>query len=406
MYDLVVVGSGPAGSRLAARAAGAGLRTLLAEEHPEVGVPVHCTGIVGAEMLERFELPQHLQAGRLSRFDVVSPGGRRYLLPGIQAWLLDRRELDRHLADRALRAGVELSLNSPVDQIRHVAHHVEVQMAGRAVRARLAVLATGAMATLPERVGLRSPGAFHQTAQLRAEVSGLVGAEVYVGRDTAPGSFAYAVPVAGEDARLGVIARTGAWPALRRLRDRLQHEGRLGQVSGQAVCRRIPMGVSARSVRGRLMSVGDAAGQAKTTTGGGLYFGMMCADLCADVILESRQGGDFLPERLATYDRLWKTRFRLELRAGALVRRLFEYVDDREIEELTGLLEVPEVRRAIAEQGDFDCHLPLLVCLTGLPSVRRAALGLAARRFPGAALLQSLCEGSKNGSKRPSWRNT
>ncbi len=406
MYDLVVVGSGPSGSRVAARAAGAGLRTLLAEEHPEVGVPVHCTGIVGAEMLERFELPEHLRAGLVSSFQVVSPAGRRFLLPGIQAWLLHRRDLDLYLAERARQAGAELALDCRVEEIRHVGHHVEVQTASRPVRTRLVVLATGAMSRLPERAGLRPPAAFHQTAQVRVDLRGLVGAEVYVGRDAAPGSFAYAVSVPGQAARLGVLARSGASSALDRQVERLRREGRLVAVQEAAVCRRIPMGVSARTVCGRTLSVGDAAGQAKTTTGGGLLFGLMGADLCADAILEAWQGGDFLPARLGAYDRRWKSRFRLELRAGALVRRLFEHVDDHEIEELMDLLETPEVRRTLLEDGDFDCHLPLLVNLTGLPGVRRAALRLAARRFPGAALLELLCAGSKKGAPRPSWRNT
>jgi len=406
LYELVVVGSGPSGSRVAARAARAGLRTLLVEEHPKVGVPVHCTGLVGAEMLEHFGLPGHLRAGFVSSFDVVSPAGRHYRLPGVQAWLLHRRDLDCHLAEQAVQAGAELALDCRVEELRHVGNHVEMRTAGRTVRTRLAVLATGAMSRLPERAGLRPPTAFHQTAQVQVELRGLVGAEVYVGRDAAPGSFAYAVSVPGQAARLGVLARSGASSALERLAGRLRREDRLVAVQGPVTCRRIPMGVSSRTVRGRMLSVGDAAGQAKTTTGGGLYFGLMCADLCADAILEAWQGGDFQPARLAAYDRRWKSRFRLELRAGALVRRLFEHVDDHEIEELMGLLETPEVRRVLVEEGDFDCHLPLLASLTGLPGVRRAALGLAARRFPGAALLEWLCAGSKKGARRPSWRNT
>jgi flavin-dependent dehydrogenase len=83
LFDLVVVGSGPAGSRLAARVAEAGLRTLLVEEHEQVGLPVHCTGIVGEEMLRRYTVPDPVRAACLDRFDVISPAGRRARLPGV-----------------------------------------------------------------------------------------------------------------------------------------------------------------------------------------------------------------------------------------------------------------------------------------------------------------------------------
>ncbi len=403
MFDLVVVGSGPAGSRLAARVAEAGLRTLLVEEHEQVGIPVHCTGIVGEEMLRRYAVPDPVRAVLLDRFDVISPAGRRSRLPGVQAWLVNRRELDQTLASQAVQRGTELLLGTPVEAVKPVAHHLELLVGDRRVATRLCVLATGSMSTLPQRCGLKPPTAFWQTAQLRAELAGLSGAEVYLDQAITPGSFSYAVPVPGETPRLGLITRTGAWPAMRRFLERLAKTGRLGRVVEKATCRRIPMGPSPRSVRGRLMSVGDAAGQAKTTTGGGIFFGMMCADLLADTILEARSGGDFLPGRLVGYDRLWKKRFRTELRAGHLVRRIFEHVDDRELEELAGMLEDPEVRGVLSRDADFDCHLPVMTSLLRLPSVRRAALNLVGRRFPGAALL-ALVQRGKPGAARPSWR--
>jgi len=403
LFDLVVVGSGPAGSRLAAQVAEAGLRTLLVEEHEQVGTPVHCTGIVGEEMLRRYAIPEPIRAACLDRFDVISPAGRRSRLPVVRAWLVDRRELDRTLASRAVQCGAELRLGTPVEAVDPVAQHLEVVMGDRRVATRLCVLATGAMSTLPQHCGLKPPTSFWQTAQLRAELAGLSGAEIYVDQTITPGSFSYAVPVPGEIPRLGLITRTGAWPAMRRFLERLAKTGRLGRVVEKATCRRIPMGASPRSVRGRIMAVGDAAGQAKTTTGGGIFFGMMCADLLADTILESRSSGDFLPGRLASYDRLWKKRFRAELRAGYLVRRIFEYVDDRELEELAAMLEEPEVRGVLSREADFDCHLPVLASLLRLPSVRRAAMNLAGRRFPGAALLALLQRG-RNGVARSSWR--
>lgn len=390
MYDVVVVGAGPSGSRLAARAAAAGLRTLVLEEHGDIGAPVHCTGIVGEDMLRRYDLPPELIVGEVHPFRVVSPGQRTYALPGVRAWLLHRRELDVHLARQAAGAGAELALGERVESVHACGHHVEVRSTGGVWKARVVVLATGAMTNLPYTAGLLPPPRFYRTAQVQAQVAGLEGVELYLGARMAPGSFAYAVAACGGSARVGVIARSTPALGLRRLLDDLGAAGRLDAVGEPPKGRRIPMGFSPRSVHGRILAVGDAAGQAKTTTGGGIYYGMSCADLLADALQEARVAGDFRTDRLARYDRAWKDGFREELRAGVRVRRLFEQVRDDELEELAVLLERPEVQRVIAEQGDFDRHRALLVGLTNLPAVRAAALGLARRRLPGAPLVRTL----------------
>lgn len=390
MHDLIVVGAGPAGCRLATRAAEAGLETLLLEEHPEVGSPVHCTGIVGEAMLRRYPLPRHVLAGPLPPFQVLSPSGRRYTLPPVGAWLLNRGELDRHLADQALSAGAELRVGTRAEEVREVGQHVDVRAGGRLLRARAVVLATGAMTNLPSRSGLGSPPAFHQAAQVHARLEGPAGVELRVGRRLAPGSFAYAVCAGGPPSRLGVLARTGAWSFLARLLGDLREAGRLGDLAGPPVCRRIPMGPSPRTVRGRVLSVGDAAGQAKTTTGGGILFGMVCADLLAEVLVEARRDGDFLPERLRRYDRAWKQHLQGELRLGTRLRRILEHAEDSDLEELVALLGRDEVLRVLVREGDFDSHRGLMAGLARLGPVRDAALALAGRRVPGAGLLGTL----------------
>ena len=47
-YDIVIVGAGPAGSSAARVAADKGMKTILLEEHPVIGIPAHCDGRLGA----------------------------------------------------------------------------------------------------------------------------------------------------------------------------------------------------------------------------------------------------------------------------------------------------------------------------------------------------------------------
>ncbi|MGH7431616.1 MAG: FAD-dependent oxidoreductase, partial [Candidatus Methylomirabilales bacterium] len=47
MHDVIVVGAGPAGSQTAASLAQRGYTVLVLEEHPQIGVPTNCSGLIG-----------------------------------------------------------------------------------------------------------------------------------------------------------------------------------------------------------------------------------------------------------------------------------------------------------------------------------------------------------------------
>ena len=85
--------------------------------------------------------------------------------------------------------------------------------AGRTVRARLCVLATGGRYGLHRRVGLGLPGMYLHTAQRELPAGRPGEVELHFGRDVAPGGFAWAVPVwrsSGSYVRVGVMAERDA----------------------------------------------------------------------------------------------------------------------------------------------------------------------------------------------------
>jgi phytoene dehydrogenase-like protein len=77
MYDAVVIGAGPAGLHASRRLADAGARVAVVEEHPVVGHPVHCTGVLAREALDEFDLPRTLVLNELTTARFYSPSGQR-----------------------------------------------------------------------------------------------------------------------------------------------------------------------------------------------------------------------------------------------------------------------------------------------------------------------------------------
>ncbi|HEY3997739.1 MAG TPA: NAD(P)/FAD-dependent oxidoreductase [Candidatus Xenobia bacterium] len=362
MYDLLVVGAGPAGSRTAALMAAAGHSVALLEEHAAAGEPVHCTGIVGEDCMQRYALPPALVRKLLPHFEVIAPDGTVCPLPG-SVYVLDRAGLDRLLAERARHAGAELHTGCRALQVQERADRVSVEVR-RAdgvewLEARHVVLACGAMSTLPRRSGLAEPEAWYRSVQSEWETPPPTTARVLLGSAFSQGAFAWTVPLGPTSIKMGLLSPTSVRQGYHRLTDGLP-----GRPLGRAEWRRMPMGLVSRSVRGRVAAVGDAAGQVKTTTGGGIYYALRCADLLAQALLAGR---------LDRYEPSWRELVGRDLHSGRLARRLLERLDDAEMNRLVRLCRRDEVQGLLANHWHFDFHQGILRALATAPGLRRLA---------------------------------
>lgn len=120
MYDIVVVGAGPAGCSAARTASQKGARVMVIEEHRVVGLPRHCSGRLQgssftAGIVESVDPRVVLAECRARRF--YSPSGRLVLeepIPPGSAYMLVRDEFDRELARLSAEAGADFVLNTRV----------------------------------------------------------------------------------------------------------------------------------------------------------------------------------------------------------------------------------------------------------------------------------------------------
>jgi flavin-dependent dehydrogenase len=101
--------------------------------------------------------------------------------------------------------------------------------------------------------------------------------------------------------------------------------------------------------------VGDAAGQVKPTSGGGIYPGLVAAKIAGGVAAAAAFEGNSSAERLMEYDRLWRARLGRELDIGMRVNRMLNKMSNAELDGVIGYLAgKPGLIRAIEEHGDID----------------------------------------------------
>jgi len=320
MFDFVVVGAGPAGSRFARQAARAG-RDVVVFEQGAIGEPLACSGHVSLDLWDfvpegaRDQLLQNEIRG--ARFHLDGPGSRAYRFyrdePVSNA--VDRVELDRVLADAAADAGADVRDEHTVTGLEERGDRVVATVRGpdgtETVAARMVVGADGPRSRVRDWLGLEEPDellhgvlGFDRTPDPGDFV------DVHL---TVPRFFAWRIPRGDAGVEYGLAASPGAdVPA----RFAALVEGYGADVE-ERCSGAIPIGAPARVTGHRGLLVGDAAAQTKPFTGGGILYGMRAADVAASTVDPAR------PATLADYEAGWRRELGRDLRLGALVRRAY-----------------------------------------------------------------------------------
>lgn len=376
VYDVIVVGAGPAGSWTAYELASSGHSVAVFEEKSGPGVNVCCTGIISTECFDSLGIGPDviLTAANSARF--LSPSGRclRLQTERVQAYVVDRSLVDRVLASKAQSRGAQYFLSSRVTDVIPGRDQMQIEALCCGVRelftARAVVLANGYRPGLTRRLGLSSIKSFLVGAQAEVELNDIDEVEVHFGREVAPGSFAWLVPISANRAYVGLLAASRARLHLQRFVDNLFHRGRIGDQKVEIREKAIPLGTPARSYGDRVLAIGDAAGHVKPTTGGGIYFGHLGARLAAGVLHEALRADNLADQWLARYQKLWKAKMGKELSRGYLARRLYARLSDRQIEGVFSVAESTGMAEALVRSGDFsfDWHSGL-----ALAALRRSS---------------------------------
>ena len=381
--DVVIVGAGPAGLITARNLAAAGHDVVVLEEHPEIGIPVHCTGLLGSDAFDELDLPRHAILGTPHAARFIASDGNSVLVDAerVRASIVDRGAFDQTLAARAREAGAEIRSNARVRSVAVDGDRVRIggDSDEASVQARACVLACGANYRFNRALGLGIPRAFVQSAQLEAPFAGPNQIEVHLGRETAPGGFAWVVPFTRDDRpfnRVGMLCDDGAAPRFRAFTAtvRSRYEADAGEWPEPRL-KVLPLAPVARTYTHRVVAVGDAAGLVKPTTGGGIYYGLVSGAIAADVLDGALRDDELGESRLKQYETAWRARLGAEIRTGLAFRSLVSKLNDRAIDSLVELARVDGIVPLLKQTADFNWHRRSALTLLRHAEFRKIILG-------------------------------
>ena len=286
MFDVAIVGSGPAGASCATFCARAGLRTLLLEREtfPREKVCGDCLNPGCWPVLDRLEIAQgvrDLPHGKLARVDFVAIGGRTVsigLPPGAEI-AVKRSAFDATLMQRARDCGVEVREGTTVTGLEFGGSFWKITAAGESLQARALVAADGRNSTVARLLGLL-PRIEKERVGLQTHLPLPAGFGDRVVLQFLPEGYSGQAAVGNGELNLCLVGRPAAMPALRR-----RAEAQFGIPLTHAwrtitPLRRAPL----PPTRPRVFLIGDAARVVEPFTGEGIYYALRSGELAAEAL--------------------------------------------------------------------------------------------------------------------------
>jgi digeranylgeranylglycerophospholipid reductase len=339
VYDIVVIGSGPAGATTARFAAANGLNVLLVDKKQELGVPVQCSGAVSHNALEHASIFPDAEfiLEAIYGFAIYNTKGEKKLIDyrelkpeeyGRQqgakplGYVVDRRRFDRYLATQAERAGAAIWLKTEALGYRVCTDgNCEVDLLkfneAITVKAKVVVGTDGVQSQVGKWAGLKTHIKLSELASCLqfvvdgVETNGLL--EIITGHEWAPGGYAWVFPKGYGYAEIGLgITTTMCTDNAQTYLDHFIKNSffkerfkncRILEIQGGGVPLAAPLKIQCA---GNLILAGDAARHVNPITGGGIHTalssGKIAGEFLAGVI---KSGKPATKENLEGYHTKW-----------------------------------------------------------------------------------------------------
>jgi digeranylgeranylglycerophospholipid reductase len=369
LYNTIIIGAGPVGSYLAWKLARLGYKVLVLDKKMSAGQDVCCTGIISKECLDLIPVDKNLIIRQVNSARFIAPSGKTLRLwrNYETAYVIDRPALNLALTDQVQKSGASYLFDTHVTDIQAGTDHLRVGANHKEERklfeAETAVIAAGFGSPLPGKLGLGDIGDFIIGAQAEVNMSDPGEIEIYLDQRLAPGGFAWLVPTKDNRGLAGLLTHRQPKRHLNKLLSSLKTQSKITSTEAILGYEAIPLQPLPKTYAHRMLVVGEAAGQAKPTTGGGIYYGLMCADIAADTLHQALQAHDFSESSMASYQKGWRARLGKELQFGYWAHRFYKKLGNRQIERLHNIISNNGIPQFIAELDDFsfDWHSKLIV---------------------------------------------
>ena len=371
-YDVVVAGGSVAGLLSAREISSKGFSVLVIEEDYEIGTPEHCGGLVSIAGLEELGIIPFRKTfdHMMESAEIKSPNGKSFTINSKKQKVVEisRRELDKQIAFQAQKNGTEIKVRTSFQEVTNTGIRTNEEN----IDCKIFVDARGVSSLIhKDRTGILSSAQY----EIYADWIKKGKVEVIFDQEKYPGFFAWVIPSDEGKGKVGVAGK--GINVSDTLNEILKEKGKYSTI------RKIfaPIWIKGpieKFVDGKTVIVGDAAGQAKPTTAGGIFTSGMGGVFAGQAISKFLKTNEI--SHLQEYQKRWTERFGKEFDKQLLARKILERIDNQTINKLFESI-TPEITNEISEKDDFDFHTSSIIKLLGIKGSLKTAQTLISGEF-------------------------
>ncbi|MBN1792466.1 NAD(P)/FAD-dependent oxidoreductase [Candidatus Woesearchaeota archaeon] len=351
----LIIGAGPVGSYAASLLAKREEVSVI-EEHPSVGAPVQCTGILTSDVFKFLPKDHDSIQNKVHDVRVFSPDGKPLELhfdkPDV---IVDRTLFDKHFCERAQDAGASfrfrtrfLSFSGSKALIRDHSGKEKTLMFNQLIGA------DGPMSQVAKSAGILGKRKFFVGVQAVVKKKNDNFIDFYPKRY----GFGWSVPVDEKTMRIGYAGLGSIHAEFQAMLKR--YNGETLETQGGL----IPVYNPRQLVKtGNVFLVGDAATLVKATTGGGLIPGLMSAELLAKSILNND-----------SYPSLVRRKIAPSLYINLKMRTMMDSFSEKDWNDLVADLDNEKSKKAFASINRDRLARLLVKTMISKPKIIRYAI--------------------------------
>ncbi|HJM25242.1 MAG TPA: NAD(P)/FAD-dependent oxidoreductase [Nitrosopumilus sp.] len=356
-FDVIIAGGSVAGLLSAREISSNGFSVLVIEEDYEIGTPEHCGGLVSIAGLEELGVIPFKKTfdHMIESAQISAPDGSCFDINSKKQKVIEisRRELDKQIAFQAQKNGAVIKVKTSFQEITDTG----IRTNEGKIDCKIFVDARGVSSLIhKDRAGILSSAQYEIYADWihKGHVKVMFDQEKY------PGFFAWIIPSNEGKGKVGVAGRgINVAEALDEILEGKENYSIIRKIFAPIWIK----GPIENFVEGKTIIVGDAAGQAKPTTAGGIFtsgMGGVYAGQAISKFLKTNNRSELLE-----YQKKWIDRFGKEFEKQIFARKMLERIDNQTINKLFKSI-TPEITKDISEKDDFDFHTSSIIKLLGM----------------------------------------
>lgn len=349
--DVLIAGGSVAGLATARECSSKGPSTIVIEEDHEIGTPEHCGGMVSLGGLQKLGLIVDSNNYQNSvSMAKISSKSSSFELPAEKqnVVVVDRRGLDKQIAKQAQKAGTEIRTRCSFKAIIKNQSTYIVKTSDGEIECKYFVDAKG-LSSLKDAIN----SGILASAQFEIYANWIDGktVEILFDAEKYPGFFVWIIPTGEGKGKIGVAGKGINTQVA--LNDFIRSRGEKFSIIRKIYAPIWIGGPRPPFIKERVLVVGDAAGQTKPTTAGGIFSCGMAGILAGNAIAKALASND--DGLLHEYEKTWKSMFWKEFNSMLLARKVLERLDNKSIDSIFSSISKMAIRQ-VSNFSDFDFH--------------------------------------------------